>query len=518
MANLYMAFDAGTQSVKVSVYDLDQNCLTSHTLPTTLHYPNPGWVEMDVDEFLNITVACMKNCVDDLKDAGRNPDDIVSIMGDGIICGIAGVNEDGKAITPYINYLDSRTKEDVDYINSLNLDIWGLETGNPEASCMFPAMFARWFLKNSERFNKEGVKFMHNAPYILLNLAGLKGKDAFIDWGAMSGWGLGYKVMEKVWSDEQLKILGIDKKYMPKILKPWDVIGGLSAEMAERTGLKEGTKICAGAGDTMQSMIGAGNFEPGKAVDVAGTCAMFCVSAKGIVPELSRKGANLIFNSGSLPDTYFYWGFIRTGGLALRWFKDSVCHKTDDSEYYNDLTRRATKVPAGSNGVLFLPYLTGAQDGTQKKSCCFLGLTLDDNQATMWRSVVESIGYDYMDITDIYRRAGVDLNRITVTEGGSRSSLWNQIKSDMLSSEVVRYKNKGGALVTDSIFAAYAVGDIAEIVPYVKKSLVPDEEYIPNKETSQLYRKIFNLQKELIAQDMPETFNRLWEIKELFKK
>ena len=69
----------------------------------------------------------------------------------------------------------------------------------------------------------------------------------------------------------------------------------------------------------MQSMIGCGNYEAGKGVDVAGTCAMFCVSTKGIIPELSKKGNNLIFNSGSLPDTYFYWGTIRTGGLALRW-------------------------------------------------------------------------------------------------------------------------------------------------------------------------------------------------------
>lgn len=67
------------------------------------------------------------------------------LMGDGIICGITGIDADGNAITPFINYLDSRTKEDVDAINSTPREIWGRETGNPEASCMFPAMFARWF-------------------------------------------------------------------------------------------------------------------------------------------------------------------------------------------------------------------------------------------------------------------------------------------------------------------------------------------------------------------------------------
>lgn len=518
MANLYMGFDAGTQSVKVSVYDEHLNCVTTHSLPTSFHYPHPGWVEMDLDDFLDVAIKSMKACTDELKEKGYDPRDVRSIMGDGVICGIAGVDEEGNAITPYINYLDSRTQDDVDALNAKDLPIWGKETGNPVASCMFPAMFARWFLKNSDVFNKSGVKFVHDAPYILMHLAGLKGKDAFIDWGTMSGWGLGYKVMEKLWSDEQLEILGIDKKYMPRIVKPWDIVGHLTAEMAARTGLPEGIAICAGAGDTMQSMIGSGNFEAGKGVDVAGTCAMFCVSTTGIVPELSKKGNNLIFNSGTLPDTYFYWGFIRTGGLALRWFKDSVCNKAEDGSYYDDLTKRASKVPAGSNGVLFLPYLTGGQDDTQKKSSCFLGLTLDDDQSVMWRAVLESIGYDYMEITDIYRSAGVNLDRITVTEGGSRSSLWNQIKSDMLNSDIVRYKNKGGALVTNCLFAAYAVGDIKEIKPAIEKVLVVDEEYAPRGEVTALYRKLYSLQKELIKDDMPSAFARLWGMKKLFTK
>ena len=472
MSKLYLGFDAGTQSVKVFVYDENLKSITSQSLPTILRYPHAGWVEMDLDEFLDITVRCIKRCVDDIKALGYDPKDVRAVMGDGIICGIAGVNEEGDAITPYINYLDTRTDDDVRFINDMNLDIWVKETGNPEACTMFPAMFARWFLKNNTKFQQQGVKFMHNAPYILSHLAGLKGKDAFIDWGAMSGWGLGYNVMKKEWSKEQLEIL-------------------------------------------MQSMIGCGNYEAGKGVDVAGTCAMFCVSTKGIIPELSKKGNNLIFNSGSLPDTYFYWGTIRTGGLALRWFKDNVCHKANDAVYYNDLNDRAAQVPVGSNGVLFLPYLTGGQDINNKKCGCFLGLTLDDDQSVMWRSVLESIGFDYMEICDLYRSAGVDLQRLTVAEGGSRSSLWNQIKSDMLDAEVVRYKNAGGAVVTNCIFAAYAVKDVPEIIPELSKILQIDQSYQPRAENTKLYRDLLNLQRKLIDVDMAPAFATLWNMKKI---
>ena len=198
MEKFYLGFDAGTQSVKVTVYNEKMECVASTSAPTTLTYPHPGWVDMDVDEYLALTVNGIAECGRQMREKGLDPKQIQSIMGDGIICGIAGVDEEGNAITPYINYLDSRTQEDELLINSWELDIWGKETGNPEAKCMFPALFARWLLKNNEAFKARGAKFIHNAPYVLAHLAGLKAKDMFIDWGAMSGWGMGYKVEEKV--------------------------------------------------------------------------------------------------------------------------------------------------------------------------------------------------------------------------------------------------------------------------------------------------------------------------------
>ena len=509
MANYYLGFDAGTQSVKVAVYRDDMTCVASSSSPTTLTYPHPGWVDMDVDEYLALTVHGMAECAKQMKEQNLDLNDVKVIMGDGIICGIAGVDAEGNAITPYINYLDSRTQEDELLINSWDLDIWGRETGNPEAKCMFPALFARWFLKNSEAFQESGAKFIHNAPYVLAHLAGLKAEDMFVDWGAMSGWGMGYKVEEKCWSAEQLKLLEIPESMMPRIVKPWDIIGHLTEEMAEKTGLPAGIPICGGAGDTMQSMLGSGNLKAGQAVDVAGTCSMFCVSTKGIVPELSKKGAGLIFNSGTLPDTYFYWGYIRTGGLALRWYKDAICKKEEDGDYYQVLSAEAAKVPAGSDGVLFLPYLTGGTNDTKEATGCFLNMTLDTDQATLWRAVLEAIGYDYMEIMELYQSAGVDMSRITITEGGSRDVLWNQMKSDMLGSEVITLENAGGAIVTNCLFGAYALGHIEDIEKALKDNLAIKRLYHTDPEAHTFYRQQYELQKKLVKQDMREVFHTL---------
>ncbi len=494
----YLSFDAGTQSVKVTVYNENMECVIKVSNQTTLTYPHPGWVEMDADEYLALTKLGIKQCMTQLKEQGIDLGLIKAIMGDGIICGIVGIDENGKAITPYINYLDSRTQSDAAALKDLDLDIWGKETGNAEPLCMFPAMHARWLLANNKEFQTRGKKFVHNTPYILLNLAGLKSSNAFIDWGTMSGWGLGYKVYEKEWSDEQLTILGIDKSYMPKIVKPWDIIGTLSAEAAAQTGCPAGIPICAGAGDTMQSMLGSGVFEANKAVDVAGTCAMFCVSTTGIIPELSRKGSGLIFNSGTLENTYFYWGFVRTGGLALRWFKDSICQQNDDDSYYETLSQGAAKVAPGCNDVLFLPYLTGGYDEYSNVKGCFLNMTLDTDQFVLWRAVLEAIAYDYREITDTYRQAGIQINRITITEGGSCDGLWNQIKADVMDSEAITLEISGGAVLTNSIIAAYAAGADGELKELLTRNLKITHTYSPDSKNSEIYKQQSQKQKDLL--------------------
>ncbi|WP_411680668.1 FGGY-family carbohydrate kinase [Clostridium thailandense] len=498
MKHYYLGFDAGTQSVKVAVYDKNMKCVAKSSNQTTLKYPNPGWVEMDADEYLCLTKLGIKQCIEQLKNKGIDSSLIRAIMGDGIICGIVGIDKNGKAITPYINYLDSRTQNDVEHLEKLDLDIWGRETGNADPSCMFPALHARWILENSEEFQKRGKKFVHNAPYILMNLAGLESDDAFIDWGTMSGWGLGYRIYEKKWSNEQLDILCIDKSYMPKIIKPWDIIGTLSEDTAKETGCPAGIPICAGAGDTMQSMLGSGILEANKAVDVAGTCAMFCVSTNGIIPELSRKGSGLIFNSGTLENTYFYWGFVRTGGLALRWFKDNLCQKSDDDSYYKLLSKKAEKVEPGCNEVVFLPYLTGGYGEFSKVKGCFLNMTLDTDQFVLWRAVLEAIAYDYMEITNDYRNAGIEINRITITEGGSRDHLWNQIKADVMQSEAVTLEVSGGAVLTNCIIAAYAIDDIKDLKKALISNLKIINTYSQNVNNSRIYQEQYELRKDIL--------------------
>lgn len=498
MDSYYVVFDAGTQSVKVAVYSFAGKCVAAATAKTSLQYPRPGWVEMDIDEYYRSVKKCMRICSDRMRADGLSTAAVVAIMGDGIICGIAGINEEGKPVTPYINYLDSRTAADVARLKAENRSIWARETGNAEPNVMFPAMIARWFLAHTE-FVKTGVKFIHNCPYILLHLAGLRGTEAFIDWGTLSGWGLGYKVAAKEWSPAQLQILGIDRTYLPRIVKPWEHIGRLCAADAAETGFPEGIPICAGAGDTMQSMLGSGVWKAGQAADVAGTCAMFCVAVPGIIPALSQRGSGFVFNAGTLADTYFYWGTVRTGGLALRWFKDAVCRQEANESYYRTLDELAQAYPPGCNGALFFPYLTGNSTSRPYVRGTFTGLTLEANQGALWRCVLEGIGYDYREIMAQCRQADIKINGVTVTEGGSRDALWNQIKADMLETTVYTLAEAGGAMPTNAVIAAYSAGHISDVRGPLQERIRLRHTFLPRENAVRLYKKQYERRCRLLT-------------------
>ncbi len=454
----YLVFDAGTQSVKTAVYTREMECIAQYSAPTHLTCPQPGWVEMDPDEYVRLAKEGMAACSAQLKERRVPLSAVRAIMGDGIICGVTGIDAEGKAVTPYINYLDSRTAKEADA-----MDVpasWGEKTGNTKASCMFPALIAGWLRRNHAEFQKRGVAFVHNAPYILMKLAGAAGTDAWIDWGTLSGWGFGYDLRTKEWDRDALAALGLDSLVMPRIAAPYEVMGRLSKEAAQQTGFPEGIPICAGAGDTMQSLLGCGCAEAGTAVDVAGTCAMLCAATKGVVPGLSASGS-LIFNSGTLPDTYFYWGFVRAGGLSLRWFKDNIC-EGGESEYRR-LSERAACLSPGADGVWFIPYLTGGYGEYEHLKASFLNLQLDTDRYTLWRAVLEAIAYEYRDCAELYREHGQAIEELIITEGGSRDALWNQIKADVLHCRTAVPPAAAGALLANAWTAAYAVGDITDL-------------------------------------------------------
>lgn len=511
MARYYIGFDCGTMGTKTAIYREDSVRMAEAYRENMISYPSPGRAEMDPRGFVKNVEEGVREC---LYKSGVNPGEIRAISASGIICGIVGINKDWEPVTPFVPYLDNRARCEADWIRKNVEPVWLAESGNCIVDEFMPPIILRWFLNHYSGFRDKAVKVVNNGPFVLGTLAGLKAEEAFLDWATMSGWLIGYDSRSRKWSHKQMKALGIPEEILPRIVKPWDVIGYLCPEEGEKMGLPSGIPIVAGAGDTMQSALASGLLEPGLSTDIAGTASIFAVAVEEINEKISLS-PGMMFATGTLEDSYFYWSMIRAGGLSLRWFRDNLADCHGDPSFYSEMDALAGEVPPGSRGILFYPYLQGAGPDMPGACGAFLGLYGAGDRASMWRSILEAIAFEYAQMIRIYRECGIPIKEIIGTEGGSKSPLWTQIKADILGGAYNIPTRSEGGLMADVAVAAYGVGDIEDLKKTMKEWVTFRGRFETDPKNRKIYEQIFEVRQSMLGSSMRETFAGLEQIRKI---
>jgi xylulokinase len=512
MPNYYIGYDCGTMGTKVAVYLEDSSLISETYRPHVIKYPKPGWAEMNPEQFYDVVTDGIKEC---MTKSRINPESVKGIACSGIICGFLPIDYEWRPLGPYIPYLDGRAKDEALYIAENREPIWIEESGSAIVGAHLPPIIIRWLINNQQEVIKDTKKVITCAHYVMGKLGGLKAKDAFIDWGHLSGWGIGFDARRRNWSEKQIEEFGIPYEILPEVKKPWDIVGTLTKEEADKTGLKEGTPLIAGSGDVMQSNLGSGAVEVGMCTDIAGTASIYTFLVEGFNKEITNTKA--LYNAmGTLDDQYMYYAFIPAGGLSLRWYRDDVIGRKDDEEFYDEMNKLAQKVPLGSEFSLFLPYLQGRScPFWQNASAAWLGLYGSNNSGTLWRSMLEAIAFEYLSWVNILRKVGAKLTKIIGTGGGSKGKLWNQIKADMLNLPYVTLKRTEGAVLGNALLAAYGVGDIKNIKETVYKWVRTKDEFVPDRARNEAYTKIYEKRQELLNGPLREVFEKLMELHEI---
>ncbi len=510
MTKYYLGYDCGSQGTKTAIYNEDSTLVAEAYRENKIHYPRPGWAEMDADHFYDNVVQGIREC---LQKSRIDPHEIRGISCSGVIMGFVPISYDWKAVGPYISFLDGRATQEAEYVRN-NVDpLWITECGNAQIDAMDPPMFLLWLLKHRKDVMSSTSKVVTIAHFILGRFAGLQAKDAFIDWAHMSGWIIGYNAETRDWSDRQLELLGIPRELVPRVVKPWDVIGTLSSEQARLLGLPEGIPLVAGSGDFMQSNIGSGLLDTGMCSDVAGTASIFTVDVDHMYPELTSL-PGLIYSIGTFEGHYLYWGLIRAGGLSMRWFRDNIIGQTGDEDFYRVMDRLASKVPLGSDLSLFYPYLQGG-DPSQPSACAtWLGMFGGTDKARLWRSILESIAFEYLSWVQAFRAEGINVDTVIGTGGGSRSLFWDQIKADVLDARYITMKRSEGAVLANALLAAYGVGDIPDMQETLRSWIGIRQEIKPIHENHVAYAKIYAARQQILSGPLQEIFITLAELRD----
>lgn len=409
MVNYYIGFDAGTSGTKIAIYSDDYRPISEAYYPNNINYPDAGWAEMDPNHFYKAVIRGIRECMDRSK---INPKNVRAISCSGVICGIVPIDKDWNEVHNYIPYLDNRGKEEARQINENIEPLWIKENGNSQVGAYIPPVMLKWLIRNKKDVIKRADKVVSAAHYIMGKLGGLKSKDAYIDWGHLSGWVIGYKGKERNWSPEQLKLLEIPQEILPEIKKPWDIIGHLTRKAAEETGLIEGVPLVAGSGDMQQSCLGSGVIGLGACSDIAATASNFNIVIDNYdIEKTSDK--TFMYAMDTLGQFYIAWSVIPGGGLSLQWFKDSVMGMKDDSDFYRRMSGLAKDVGIGAKKLLFFPFLQGRTNPVWPNSnAVWMGMYALHDSASLWRSILESIAFEYKTWLNIMIESGLEPKKL----------------------------------------------------------------------------------------------------------
>lgn len=408
--------------------------------------PHPLWSEQDPALWWDGAVGAIRSM---LSQTGLAGDDVTGVGLTGQMHGAVLLGAADEVLRPAILWNDQRTGAECDGIRKSVgaqrlIDI----TGN-DALTGFTAPKLVWVRDHEPDVWRRIRHVLLPKDYLRLRLTG----DHAMDKADGSGTIL-FDLARRDWSDEVISALGIDPAWLPPTFEGPDVTGTIGAAAAAATGLREGTPVMAGGGDQSANAVGVGVVAPGTVALSLGTSGV--VFAATTAPTIEPRGRVHAF-CHAVPGRWHMMSVMLSAAGSLRWFRDTLAPGED----FGGLVEAAADVPAGSDGLLFLPYLSGERSPHPDPSArgAFVGLTLAHDRRHLTRAVLEGVAFGLRDGLDLMTAAGMPAaTQIRASGGGTRSALWRQILADVLDAEIATVATAEGAAYGAAILAAVGVG------------------------------------------------------------
>jgi xylulokinase len=503
MAKYVIGIDIGTQSTKSSIFDTDGNLVGEASQPTALHTPKPDWVEQDPEELYRSAAETVRRAV---TEAGLDPKNVEGISLDGQIPSLVRIDEDWQPLGPVESYLDTRNKAQRDRI--LRDHGFLIMDSNGMYPYFAPKML--WWKENHPQEYDRTYKALAVNTYVGGRLAGLAGDEAYVDPTHMSiyGWS---DIRTFTWSQEILDVLDLDASKSPRPVLPTDIVGELSQQAAQDSGLVPGIPIAAGVGDAIAGWLGIGAVEPGIMVDTSGTANHVGICVDHYEPD--HQYGVLTYYPAAIPGLWYPVGYTAGTGRSHSWFIDELCLSEEEKlsqdreEVYAALEREAESLPPGSEGLIFSPHFGGRICPNQPSIRGFwLGLTWKHTRAHLYRSVLESIAFEYAVYLGVARNLFPELalKRMIVVGGGAKSPLWTQIKADVLGVPHATCANRSDfAPLGSAVIAGHAVGLFPDMAETVRRFTEITQDVQPRAEYTWAYAPYAKFYAELYQRVEP---------------
>jgi xylulokinase len=298
---------------------------------------------------------------------------------------------------------------------------------------------------------------------------------------------------ERDWSEEVLSTLEIPRAWMPMLYEGPQITGVLTPEAAKATGLKAGTPVMAGGGDQAAQAVGVGAVKEGVIALTLGTSGVVFATTGSVFIELEGR---LHAFCHSVPNQWHLMGVMLSAAGSLRWYRDTFAPDAS----YDDLLLPAANIPAGSEGLFFLPYLTGERTPHPDPFArgAFIGLTVRHSMAHCTRALLEGVAFGLKDSFQLMKSAGLaKIEQVRVSGGGARSLLWRQILADVFETELVTVNTTEGAAYGAALLAGVGASHWSDVVSACESVVSVTGRTIPSPENVLAYQTAYPLYQEL---------------------
>ncbi len=477
--------DIGTTSTKAVVFDLDGKVKGDETVGYPLHTPAPGIAEQDPEEIFGATVAAIRGAV---AAAGAAAGDIRSVGFSAAMHSLIAVDGDGRPLTASITWADTRSSGSAERIlrEMDGLQVY-MRTGTP-VHPMSPLAKLVWMRGNMPDVFRRAARFVGIKEYVFFRLFG----TWLVDHSIASATGL-FNLRKLDWDDGALAIAGITPERLSRPVPPTHHVQGLDPALAADLDLSPDLPFVLGGNDGVLSNLGVNAIHPGEVAVTIGTSG----AMRAVVDRPHTDPAGRTFCYLLTEKHWVVGGPVNNGGIAFRWVRDELAAAETETakrlgiDPYDVLTRIAERVPTGSEGLIFHPYLTGERAPWWNASmrASFFGLAAHHHKEHMVRAVLEGVIYSLFSILPAVEELIGPTRTMKATGGFARSGLWRQMMADVFDREVVVPESFESSCLGAAILALYALG-IVDSIDVVGKMVGATHRHLPIPENVAVYAEL----------------------------
>lgn len=484
--------DIGTTSTKAVLFTKKGDVVAHHSEGYPLHTPNPSTAEQSPEEIFKAVLNSINGC---MMKSEANASEIICVSFSSAMHSVIAVDGEGNPLTNSITWADNRSSKWAEKIK----DEWGgheiyLRTGTP-IHPMSPLSKLVWLKNEHQELFHQTAKFISIKEYIFFKLFG----EFVIDYSIASATGM-FNLVDLTWDEQALEIAGVSGDRLSKPVPTTHILKGLKNEYHRQTGLDGDIPFVIGASDGVLSNLGVNAIEPGVVAVTIGTSgAIRAVTDK---PVTDPKGR--LFCYALTEKHWVLGGPVNNGGMIFRWVRDELAASEIETakrlgiDAYDVLTKIASKVNPGSDGLIFHPYMAGERaplwDANARGS--FFGLGMHHKKEHMIRSVLEGINYNLYTVLQALSELTGEPKRIQATGGFARSELWRQLMADIFNQEVIVPESYESSCLGAVILGLYALGEVDDL-SIVSEMVGATYSHQPNEENAQVYQELLPIYSRL---------------------